>query len=87
MSPHDTTYRWTAADQKLAAVYIKQAEGLRASAQSIVKELPERIQRWGKYRVHKERNVVRSAWAAGRISKDRLRDSSYVRVCSSFSIV
>jgi hypothetical protein len=80
MSPYEASYRWTAAERRLAAVYIKQAEGLRASAQSIAKELPEQIQRWGKYRVHKERNVVRSAWAAGRISKDRLRDSSYVRV-------
>ena len=83
-TPYEATYHWTATERRLAAVYIRQAEGLNASAQSIEKELPNEIQRWGKFRVHRERNVVRSAWAASRVSDDRLRDSSFVRVCLQF---
>jgi hypothetical protein len=79
-SPYEATYRWTSKERRLAAVYIKEAYQLRASCKMIEKLLPEEIQRWGKFRVHGERNVVRSAWAAKRVSDSRLRDSSFVRV-------
>lgn len=80
MSPHEARYAWPDKERRVVAVYIKQAYGLKATAPAILKFLPVSIERWGKFRVKGERNVVRSDWAAGRISTDRLRDSSYVRV-------
>jgi len=62
------------------AVYVKQAFALDVSTNTIQNILPDTVERWGKFRVIGERSVVRSGWAAGRVSADRLRDSSYVRV-------
>jgi hypothetical protein len=84
-SPFDVNYEWPKAEQTQAAIYFKQALQLEASAHQIAKKLPKKITRWGKFRVRGEKNVVRSAWAAERVSADRLRDSSFVRVCLSCS--
>lgn len=79
-TPHEANYKWTDAECRRAAVYIKEAYRLTASAQAIEKELPRSVPRWGKFRVKHEKNVVRSAWSAQRLSRDRIRDSSFVRV-------
>ncbi|KIM22107.1 hypothetical protein M408DRAFT_79520, partial [Serendipita vermifera MAFF 305830] len=48
----------------------------------IAEALPMTVMRWGKFRVKGEKNVVRTAWASERVSKDRLRDSSFVRLAA-----
>ncbi|KIM19970.1 hypothetical protein M408DRAFT_311094 [Serendipita vermifera MAFF 305830] len=50
-SPHQANYQWTDAECRRVAVYIRQAYQLRASADSIMKELPKTVPRWGKFRV------------------------------------
>lgn len=83
MTPHQPSYRWTNSERRRVAIYIRQAFELTASAKRIEKVLADVIPQWGKFRVMGERNVVRGAWASDRISGDRLRDSSYVRVSVS----
>lgn len=80
MNPHDKAYALPERHRKEVAIYFKNALDLRASAQRVMKELPQKMERWGKFRVISEKEVVRSQWANEKVSADGRRDNSFVRV-------
>lgn len=83
-SPRQDGFKWEKAHREQAAIYFKQSLILAASKFEILSILPESITRWGKHRVKGEKDIVRNAFGAASWSSDRIRDSSFVRVSTTY---
>ncbi|PVF91126.1 hypothetical protein CPB86DRAFT_720040 [Serendipita vermifera] len=80
MSPRQDEFAWEEYHRKLVAAYFKQELGLTSTIPTIMKEVPKKVTRWGKFRVFGESQIIRCKWAGDRLSQDQVRDASFVRV-------
>ena len=63
----------------MISVYFKNLLGLTASLKSIVKYLPNRVERWGKMWFKGDAECIRSRWAH-KVVKEIYRDASFARL-------